>query len=100
MAAYHQGLDQIGIKHQGLWTSDAFRQYTTSSYAATSPLAAGFIRASMTQVCRWISVQLGPLIHYPNLGIPLSCTCGYTLSPHTSFPTLATLACSVTRVGA
>ena len=41
MAAYRQGLDQIDIKHQGLWTSDAFWQYITSSCSATSPLAAG-----------------------------------------------------------
>ena len=41
MAAYWQGLDQINIKWQGLWTSDAFWQYITSSFTATSPLAVG-----------------------------------------------------------
>ena len=41
MAAYRQGLDQINIKWEGLWTSDDFWQYITSSYAATSPLAVG-----------------------------------------------------------
>ena len=39
MAAYRQGLDQIDIKCQGLWTSDAFWQYITSSSSTTSPLA-------------------------------------------------------------
>ena len=32
--AYQQGLDQINIKRQGLWTSDAFWQYITSSCAS------------------------------------------------------------------
>ena len=36
MVAYRQGLDQIGIRCQGLWTSDAFWQYITSSCPATS----------------------------------------------------------------
>ena len=40
-AAYQQGLDQIDIKCQGLWTSDSFWQYITSSCTATSPLAVG-----------------------------------------------------------
>ena len=40
-AAYRQGLDQINIKCQGLWTSDAFWQYITSSCTATSPLIEG-----------------------------------------------------------
>ena len=45
MAAYRQGLDQIDIKRQGLWTSDAFWHYITLSCTATSPLAAGLTRA-------------------------------------------------------
>ena len=45
MAAYWQGLDQIDIKRQGLWTSDAFWQFITSSCAPTSPLTAGLARA-------------------------------------------------------
>ena len=45
MAAYWQGLDQIDIKCQGLWTSDAFWQYITSSSATTSPLTEGLARA-------------------------------------------------------
>ena len=45
MAAYKQGLDQIDIKRQGLWTSDAFWQYITSSWVATSPLTAGLAHA-------------------------------------------------------
>ena len=45
MAAYQQRLDQIDIKLQGLWTSEAFWQYITSSYTATSPLTAGLTHA-------------------------------------------------------
>ena len=41
MAAYKQGLDQIDIKRQGLWTSDAFWQYITSSCSTTLPLTEG-----------------------------------------------------------
>ena len=41
MVAYRQGLDQIDIKFQGLWTSDTFWQYITSSCTATSPLTVG-----------------------------------------------------------
>ena len=41
MAAYRQGLDQIDIKCQGLWTSNTFWQYITSSCPATSPIMAG-----------------------------------------------------------
>ena len=44
-AAYRQGLDQIDIKHQGLWISDTFWQYITSSCSTTSPLAEGLARA-------------------------------------------------------
>ena len=44
-AAYWQGLDQINIKHQVLWTSNVFWQYIISSRTATSPLAAGLTRA-------------------------------------------------------
>ena len=44
MAAYWQGLDQVDINHQGLWTSDAFWQYITSSCTATSPIAEGCAR--------------------------------------------------------
>ena len=43
--AYWQGLDQIDIKHQGLWTSDTFWQYIISSCAATSSLTVGLTRA-------------------------------------------------------
>ena len=45
MAAYWQGLDQVDMKRQGLWTSNAFWQYITSSCAATLPLAVGFSHA-------------------------------------------------------
>ena len=45
IAAYRQGLDQIDINHQGLWTSDAFWQYIYSSCTATSPLTEGLARA-------------------------------------------------------
>ena len=45
MVAYWQGFDQIDIKYQGLWASDAFWLYITSSSTATSPLAAGLTRA-------------------------------------------------------
>ena len=41
MAAYRQGLDQIDIKWEGLWTSDSFWHYITSSCAATPHLAVG-----------------------------------------------------------
>ena len=41
MAVYRQGLDHIDITRQGLWFSDAFWQYLTSSCAATSSLAVG-----------------------------------------------------------
>ena len=44
MVAYWQGSDQIDIKHQGLWTSDAFWRYIISSCAATSPLTARLAR--------------------------------------------------------
>ena len=40
-AAYRQGSDQIDITCQGLWTSDPFWQYITSSCPATSPRAEG-----------------------------------------------------------
>ena len=49
--AYRQGLDQIDIKWQGLWTSDAFWQYVTSSCDATSHVATGLthtIQATMS----------------------------------------------------
>ena len=45
MPAYWQGLDQIDIKRQGMWTSDVFWQYITSSCPATSPLTEGLARA-------------------------------------------------------
>ena len=45
MAAYQQGLVHIDIKCEGLWTSDAFWQYITSSCDTTSPLAEGLIHA-------------------------------------------------------
>ena len=45
-AAYRQGLDQIDIKRQGLWNSDTFWQYITSSCPATSQLAEGLAHAT------------------------------------------------------
>ena len=45
MVAYRQGLDQINIKWQRLWTSDAFWQYITSSCGATLHLAARLTHA-------------------------------------------------------
>ena len=44
-AEYRQGLDQIDIKRQGLWTSDAFWQYITALCPTTSPLAEGLTSA-------------------------------------------------------
>ena len=43
--AYRQGLDQIDNKWHGLWTSDTFWQYITSSCADSSPLAVGLTHA-------------------------------------------------------
>ena len=44
-AAYQQGLDYTDIKWHGLWASEAFWSYVTSSCAVTSPVAVGMVAA-------------------------------------------------------
>ena len=38
MLVYRAGIDQIGIKRHGLWTSDAFWTYVTSPCVVESPV--------------------------------------------------------------
>ena len=85
MAAYRQGLDQIDIKSQGMWTNDTFWQYVTSSCAATSPVAAGLacaVQATMPTMSATSSTSFK--LSHPPLHSTVNCNRQTSSSIHVS----------------